>query len=109
MRDEPDPFAPIVELAAGRLEGETEPRLGAEVEDDLMRRARSRPGNRTGKPAFDRSMEVAAKDSLHLGVASNDLGKGRAAAEPGLVHPADSGQKRRMMHQHQSGPLRRSR
>src|SRR5271166_6082664 len=101
MRDKPDPLPPIVELIAGRLERETKPCLGTEVEDDLMRCARSRPGNRTGESAFDGSMEVTAKDPLDLGVSSNDFGKGRAAAEPGLVHPADSGQKRRMMHQHQ--------
>ena len=83
-----------MELIAGRLECEAEPRLGAEIEDDLMRGARGGPGDRTGKAAFDGSMEMAAKDSLHLRVASNDLGKSRGAVEPGLAPPPDSGQKR---------------
>ena len=52
--DETDALAPVVELVAGRLEREAEPRLGAEIENDLMRRARRRPGNRAGKAAFDR-------------------------------------------------------
>src|SRR5580704_10633136 len=105
MSDEPDPLAPVVKLIAGRLEREAEPRLGAEIEDDLMRGARSGPSDRTGKTAFDRTMKMPAEDSLDLGVTPNDLGETGAVGEPGLIHPADSGQKWRMMHQHQSGPI----
>lgn len=39
----------------------------------------------------------------------NDLGETGAVGEPGLIHPDDSGQKWRMMHQHQSGPILRRR
>lgn len=67
MSGEPNPLAPVVELIAGRLECEAEPRLGAEIEDDLVRGARSGPGDRTGKAAFDRTMKMPAEDSLDLG------------------------------------------
>ncbi len=73
MRDEPNPLAPVVELIAGRFEREAEPRLGAEIEDNLMRSARSGPGDRSGKAAFDRTMKMPAEDALDLGVTPNDF------------------------------------
>src|SRR5947207_6932133 len=106
---EPDPLAPVVELIAGRLEREAEPRLGAKIEDDLMRGAWSGAGDRTGEAAFDWTMKMAAEDSLYLRMTPNDLGETGAVGEPGLIHPADSGQKWRMMHQDQSGPILRPR
>ena len=98
-----------MQLIAGRFQGEAEPRLGAEIERDLMRRARRGPGDRAGKAALDRAMKMAAENSLDLRVAADDLGKGRTAAEPGAVHPGDPGHKRRMVHQYQGGPIRRLR
>jgi hypothetical protein len=56
-----------MELIAGRLERKAEPRPGAEIEDDLMRRARSCPCDRAGKAGFDRTMKMPAQDSLDLG------------------------------------------
>ena len=58
-----------MQLIAGRLEDEAERRPGAEVESDLMRRARRRAGDRAGKAAVDRAMQMAAQDALDLGVA----------------------------------------
>src|SRR5689334_18545979 len=106
MRDEPHALAPVVELIAGRLERKAEPRLRAEVEDDLMRRARSRAGDRTGKSGFDRAMEMPTEDSLDLGVAADDRGETGAVGQPGPIHPANSGRKGRMVHQHHSRPIR---
>src|SRR5208282_3601806 len=107
MRDKTGVFAPAVELVAGRLEREADPCVGAEIEDDPMRRARSGPGDRTGKAGFDRAMEMPAKDALDLRVAANDLGKGGTAAESEPVHSGDSGHEGRIMHKHQGGPIRR--
>src|ERR1700680_3921489 len=109
MCGEPNTLAPVVELIAGRLEREAEPRLGAEIEDDLMRGARSCPRDRAGKAAFDGTMKMPAEDSLDLGVTPDDVGESGAVGEPRLIHPADSGQERRMVHQHQSGPMWRCR
>ena len=69
MCDEPNPLAPVVQLIAGRLERKAEPRLGTEIENDLMRRARRGPGDRTGKAAVDRTMQMAAEDALDLRMA----------------------------------------
>jgi len=107
VRDKTGVFAPVVDPVAGRLEREADPCVRAEIEDDLMRRAGSGAGDRTGKAAFDRTMEMPAKDALDLRVAANDLGKGGTAAESEPVHSGDSGHEGRMMHKHQGGPIRR--
>ena len=78
-----------MELIPGRLEGETKPRLGAEIEDDLVCSAGGRPGHSTGKTGSDRSMEMPTQNALDLGVATNNLGQAISSGEPGLIHPAD--------------------
>src|SRR5262252_9033007 len=105
VRDEPEPVAPVMQLITGRLERKGEPRFGPEVERDLMRGARCCAGERASKAGFDRSVEMAAENPLDLRVVADDLGKPGAAAEPGLVHPADPGWKRRVRHQHHRGPI----
>jgi len=64
-----------MELISGRLQGEAEPRFGAKIESDLVRCAWRRPGNRARKAAFDRAVEMTAKDSLDLRLASDDFTK----------------------------------
>jgi hypothetical protein len=70
MSDETGVLAPVVKLVARRLEREADPHIGAQIEDDLMRGARSCPGDRAGKAAFDRAMEMPAKDSFDLRVSA---------------------------------------
>src|SRR5712671_890557 len=109
VSDETDALMPIVKLVAGWLEREAEPRLGVEIEDDLMCRAWRRPGDCAGKAAVDRAMEMTAENSLDLGVAADDLGKASTAGEAGPVHPGDASHEGRMVHQDQGRPIRRSR
>src|SRR5215471_342562 len=90
MRDEPGALPPIMQLIAGGLERKTEPRLGSQIQDDLMRRARGRSRDCAVKPGLDRTMQMPAEDPLDLRLTSDSLGKGRAVAEPGQVHAADA-------------------
>jgi hypothetical protein len=78
MSDETGVLAPVVKLVARRLEREADPHIGAQIEDDLMRGARSCPGDRAGKAAFDRAMEMPAKYSFDLRVSAYDLRKSGA-------------------------------
>jgi len=103
--DETGVFAPVVKLVSRRLEREADACIWTEVEEDLMGRAWRCPGDRPGKPAFDRAMQMPAGNALDLRMAADDLGEGRAAVEPEPVHAADPGHKRRMVHQDQSGPI----
>jgi len=103
--DEPNLFAPIVQLIAGRLEREGQRLVGAEIERHLVRRTRRCAGNRPGKPAFDRTMYMAAADPLDPRVVTDDLGKIGAAAEAHVVHGCDPGPKRRVVHQDQCRPI----
>ena len=58
------------------------------------------PSRRTGKAAFDRTMKMPAEDPLDLGVTPNNLCETGAPGEPCLVHPADTGRKRRMVYEY---------
>src|ERR1700674_163775 len=107
--DETDALAPVVQLVARWLEREAEPRLRAEIEDDLMRRAGRRPSDCAAEAAVDRPREWTAENSLDPGMTTNDLGKGSTAAEAGSVHPFYASHKGRMVHQDQGRPIRRSR
>jgi len=49
-----------MELVAGRFEHEPQRRLGGEVEAELVRRARGGAGDRAGKAAVDRAVQMAA-------------------------------------------------
>ena len=66
---------PQVELVAGRLESEADPGIRYEVEADLMRRARRGAGDRAGKAAVDRAVEMTAQDAFDLRMAPDDRGK----------------------------------
>ena len=99
--DEPNLFAPVVQLIARRLEREGQWLIATEIERHLVRRTRRCAGNRPGKPAFDRTMYMAAADPLDLGVVADDLGKIGAAAETHVVHGCDPGPERRVVHQGQ--------
>src|SRR5690349_21580682 len=109
VRDETRVFAPAVKLVSRRLERKAGACIWTEVEDDLMGRAWRCPGDRPGKPAFDWAMQVPACNALDLRVAADDLGECRTAVETEPVHVADPGQKWRVVHQHQSGPILRFR
>lgn len=64
-----------MELVAWRLENEADPRIGDEVEPDLVRRARCSAGDRAGKAPVDCAVQVAAQDAFDLGMACDDFGK----------------------------------
>jgi hypothetical protein len=78
--DEPNLFAPVVQLIAWRLDREGQWLVGTEIERHLVRRTRRCTGNRPGKLAFDRTMYMTAADPLDLRVAADDLAKIGAAA-----------------------------
>jgi len=63
MGDEPA-ILPHMQLVPGWLEIEAQPRLGAEIEADLVRRARRRAGDGAGKAPVDRAVQMAAEDAL---------------------------------------------
>src|SRR5438128_2403083 len=102
---------PQVELVAGRLESEADPGIRYEVEADLMRRARRGAGDRAGKAAVDRAVEMTAQDAFDLRMAPDDLGKPDRVGEAKIVHVGDAGRKRRVGKQGNRGRgrLRRER
>jgi hypothetical protein len=52
---------------------------------------------------------MPAEDPLDVGVTPNNLCETGAPGEPCLVHPADTGRKRRMVREYQSGTIPRAR
>src|ERR1700730_2363948 len=74
-----------MELVAWRLENEADPRIGHEVEPDLVRRARCSAGDRAGKAPVDCAVQVAAQDAFDLGMACDDFGKSRGIVEAEIV------------------------
>src|SRR5712672_3941539 len=84
-------LAPHMEVVAGRFEHEPQRRFGGEVEAELMRRARGGAGDRAGKAAVDRAVQMAAQDALDLRMASYDRSKRLAVLQTGPVHALDAG------------------
>ena len=71
-------------VVAWRLEHELQRRLRLKIEQELMGRARRGSGDRAGKAAVDRAMQMAAQDALDLPIVRTRaprkrLGHGRAA------------------------------
>ena len=58
--DEAAILAPQMELVAGRFEHEPQRRVRREAEPELGGRARRGAGDRTGKTAVDRAVQMAA-------------------------------------------------
>src|SRR6267378_1986906 len=86
MGDEAAILTPHMELVAGRFEHEPQRRFRSEVEAELVRRARSGAGDRAGKAAVDRAVQMAARDALDLGMAGYDRSKRLAVLQTGPVH-----------------------
>src|SRR5439155_23578890 len=84
--DEAAILAPHMELVAGRFEHEPQRRPGGEVEAELVRRARGGAGDRAGKAAVDRAVQMAAQDPLDLRIAGYDRGEPLAIWQTGPVH-----------------------
>ena len=70
--DEAAILTPHMELVAGRFEHEPQRRLGGEVKAELVGRARGGAGDRAGKAAVDRAVQMAAQDALDLRMAGYD-------------------------------------
>src|ERR1700748_1298591 len=75
-----------MELVVWRLKNEADPRIGDEVEPDLVRRAWCSAGDRAGKAPVDCAVQVAARDAFDLGMACDDFGKSRGIVEAEVVH-----------------------
>src|SRR5438876_4054853 len=101
VSDEAAILAPHMELIAGRFEHEPERRIGGEVEAELVRRARPGAGDRAGKAAVDRAVQMAAQDALDLRMAGYDRSERRAVLQTGPVHALDAGQEGWMVHHQQ--------
>ena len=63
--DEAAILAPLMELVAGRFEGEPKRRVRREAEEELGGRARRGAGDRAGKAAVDRAVQMAAEDAIY--------------------------------------------
>src|SRR5260370_5687119 len=94
-----------MELVAWRLENEADPRIGDEVEPDLVRRARCSAGDRAGKAPVDCAVQVAAQDAFDLGMACDDFGKSRGIVEAEIVHVGNARREWRVMHQDHGRPI----
>src|ERR1700746_3521471 len=94
-----------MELVAWRLENEADPRIGDEVEPDLVRRARCSAGDRAGKAPADWAVQVAAKDALDLRMSCDDFGKSRGIVEAEIVHIGNTRREWRVMHQDYGRPI----
>src|ERR1700746_1409107 len=90
-----------MELVAGRVEHERQRRLGGEVEAELVRRARGGAGDRAGKAAIDRAVQMAAQDALDLRMTGDDRSERLAVLQTGLVHALDAGREGWMVHHQQ--------
>src|SRR5437868_9920375 len=88
--DEAAILAPHMQLIAGRFEHEPQRRFSGEVEADLVRRARGGAGDRAGKAAVDRAVQMAAEDALDLRMAGDDRSERLAVLETGPVHALDA-------------------
>src|SRR5712671_6031315 len=96
-----------MELIARRFEHEPQRRFGSEVEAELVRRARRGAGDRSGKTAIDRAVQMAAQDALDLRMAGYDRSERLAVLQTGPVHALDAGQKGWMVHHYQHRSCRR--
>src|SRR6267378_7140658 len=105
--DEAAILAPQMELVAGRFEHEPQRRFGGEVKAELVRRARGGSGDRPGKAAVDRAVQMAAQDALDLRIADYDRSKGLAVLQTGPVHALDARQEGWVVHHHYDRPRRR--
>src|SRR6267154_3115837 len=90
-----------MELIARRFEHEPERRFGGEVEAELVRRARRGAGDRAGKAAVDRAVQMAAEDALDLRMAGDDRSERLAVLQTGPVHALDAGREGWMVHHQQ--------
>ena len=79
-------LAPQMELVAWRFEHEPQRRVRREAEVELGGRARRGAGNRAGKAAVDRAVQMAAQDTLDLRMAGYD----RAASASVFCRPSRS-------------------
>src|SRR5438105_15176369 len=96
-----------MELIAGWFEHESERRLGGEVKAELVRRARGGAGDRAGKAAVDRAVQMAAQDALALRIAGDDRSERLAVLQTGPVHALDARQEGWMVHHQQDRSRRR--
>src|SRR5436190_16140913 len=96
-----------MELVARRFEHESQRRRGGEVEAELVRRARGGAGDRAGKAAVDRAVQVAAEDALDLRMAGDDRSERLAALQTGPVHALDARREGWMVHHQQDRARRR--
>src|SRR5439155_1756172 len=90
VSDEAAILAPHMELVAGRFEHEPQRRSGGEVKADLVRRARGGAGDRAGKAAVDRAVQMAAQDALDPRMASDDRSECLAILQTGIASGASS-------------------
>jgi hypothetical protein len=106
MGDQPALGLPQMQLITRRLEDEAEARIRDEVEPDLMRRARRRSGDRAGKAAVDRAVQMTAQDTLDLRMAPDDFGKAGRVVETIIIHIGDARREWRVVHQDCRRPRR---
>src|SRR5262244_2854015 len=99
--DEAALLVPQVELVAGRFEHEPQRRSGGEVEAELVCGARGGAGDRAGKTAVDRAVQMAAQDALDLRMAGDDRSERLAILQTGPVHALDAGREGWMVHHQQ--------
>src|SRR5438876_6912356 len=90
-----------MELIARRFEHEPQRRFGSEVEAELVRRARGGAGDRCGKAAVDRAVQMAAQDALDLRMAGYDRGERLAVLQTGPVHALDAREEGWVVHHQQ--------
>ncbi len=105
--DEAAILAPHMELVAGWFEHEPQRRFGGKVQAELVRRARGGAGDRAGKAAVDRAVQMTAQDALDLRIAGYNRGERLAVLQTGPVHALDAGQEGWMVHHQQDRSRRR--
>ena len=90
---------PPVQLVARGFEHEVVAGAGGEVEGHLMGRARAYRGDRPGEARMDRTVEMAAQQSLDLRMARDHAREAVGTGQADQVHVADAGGEGRVMHQ----------
>ena len=105
VRYQPGLGMPAVKLIGRGLHDKLRGCFGTEVECHLMRGA-GRGGSQSTCPAhLDRSVQMTAKDALDLRVLPDDVLESFGILEADVIHMADKGLERRVVHEDDRRPV----
>ena len=109
MSDEARVVTPHVNLARRGFRRDVESTGLVQIQNELMRGARTGARDRAGEPGDDGAVQVSAQDSLDLPMTADHLGEPCGIRESHEIHLMDSRLERRMVGQNDGGNVLRFR